>query len=52
MFRDAAGTQRLIILDPPREELTVGRAGECDVCLEGDLEVSRLHALLARYFAN
>ena len=48
VFRDAAGKQRLITLDPPRDEVTVGRAEECDVCLAGDAEVSRLHALLAR----
>ncbi|MBV8989137.1 MAG: FHA domain-containing protein [Solirubrobacterales bacterium] len=47
VFRDSAGVQRLIALDPPRDELTVGRAGECDVCLGWDAAVSRLHALLA-----
>lgn len=48
VFRDLAGRQRLIALDRSRDELTVGRAGECDVCIQGDAAVSRLHALLAR----
>ena len=46
VFRESAGTQRLITLDPGRAELTIGRAPECDVRIEGDAEVSRLHALL------
>jgi hypothetical protein len=47
VFRNSAGEQQLITLDPTSDELTVGRAGECEVCLDGDVEVSRLHALLA-----
>jgi pSer/pThr/pTyr-binding forkhead associated (FHA) protein len=48
VFRDAAGRQHLVTLDPDRDELTVGRADECTVRIEGDREVSRLHALLVR----
>jgi len=48
VFRDSAGTQRIVTLDSSRDELTVGRAEECDIRIEGDAEVSRLHALLTR----
>jgi pSer/pThr/pTyr-binding forkhead associated (FHA) protein len=48
VFRDATGTQHLITLDPLRPELTVGRAQECAIRIDGDNEVSRLHAVLTR----
>jgi hypothetical protein len=48
VFRDSVGKQRLITLDCPGDEQTVGRARECDLHIEQDPEVSRLHALLTR----
>jgi FHA domain len=48
VFRDNEGTQRIITLDPSCDELTVGRADECDLCVGWDDEVSRLHTRLER----
>ncbi len=47
-FRTGVGTQRIVRLDPGRESLSVGRDAACDVCLEWDPMVSRLHARLER----
>ena len=48
VFRDAAGHQRLVVLDPERPRATVGRSPGNDVALAWDTEVSRLHAELER----
>lgn len=47
-FRDGDGKQRIISLDPTREYLSVGRDDGCEVCIEWDERVSRLHARLER----
>jgi hypothetical protein len=47
-FRDGDGEQRIIALDPALDHLTVGRDESCDLCLDWDYEVSRLHARLER----
>lgn len=47
-FRDGDGRQRIIALEPALEQLTVGRDESCDLCVEWDDEVSRLHARLER----
>ena len=48
VFRDAAGAQRIVVLDDALGTLIVGRAPETDVCLGWDSEVSSVHAELAR----
>ena len=48
VYRDADRTQRIVGLRGGREPNTLGRSPECDVSLEWDQEVSRLHAELAR----
>jgi pSer/pThr/pTyr-binding forkhead associated (FHA) protein len=45
VLRDAAGTQRIVMLDETRT-LTVGRSEQADVAVAWDGEVSRLHAQL------
>ncbi len=47
-FRDGEGKQRIISLDPAREYLSVGREDGCEVCIDWDERVSRLHARLER----
>jgi FHA domain-containing protein len=47
-WRTDGGEQRLVLLGPERERLTVGRRQDSDVALPWDLEVSRAHALLER----
>ena len=44
VFRDGAGTQRLLALE--EERLTVGRDADNELALSWDPEASRLHALL------
>jgi FHA domain len=48
LFYDAEGEQHLVILDPGVDSVSIGRDEECDVCLEWDARVSRLHAVLTR----
>jgi pSer/pThr/pTyr-binding forkhead associated (FHA) protein len=48
VLRDGEGAQRLFVLDPAKERVTVGRSAGNDVALPWDTEVSRLHAELER----
>ena len=48
VYRDEGGEQRIVGLAPGRAPTTLGRSPECDVSLEWDQEVSRLHAELAQ----
>jgi DNA-binding CsgD family transcriptional regulator len=48
VYRDGEDVQRLLILDPARERVTVGRSLANGLCLEWDTEVSRLHAEVER----
>jgi pSer/pThr/pTyr-binding forkhead associated (FHA) protein len=48
VYRDEAGEQRIVGLVPGGAALSLGRSPECDVSLEWDQEVSRLHAELAQ----
>jgi pSer/pThr/pTyr-binding forkhead associated (FHA) protein len=48
VYRDAAGGQVLVELDPGRNQLTIGRRADSDIALAWDGEVSRLHAQLER----
>jgi hypothetical protein len=46
ILRDGAGTQRLIALCGGDERRTIGRSPDCDVPLDWDDQVSRVHAEL------
>jgi len=46
--RDAAGSQRLFVLEPHDEMLWIGRGAACDVCIDWDAGASRCHAELQR----
>jgi predicted component of type VI protein secretion system len=48
VLRDADGRQRLVSLGDEKPVLTIGRSAECDVALEWDEQVSRVHAELRR----
>ncbi len=48
LYSDPAGRRRLLELGPDRERVTIGRRMSCDIPLEWDAEVSRLHAELVR----
>jgi FHA domain/Bacterial regulatory proteins, luxR family len=48
VYRDGAGEQRVVTLDPEADRLWVGRALSTDIRLEWDTEVSGLHAQLER----
>lgn len=48
VLRDGNGAQRLFILDPQLERVSIGRSAGNDVALVWDTEVSRLHAELER----
>jgi pSer/pThr/pTyr-binding forkhead associated (FHA) protein len=48
VYRDAAEEQQILMLGSDRERITVGRGPSCDVLIEQDSEVSRLHAELER----
>ncbi|MEA2297743.1 MAG: hypothetical protein QOF77_679 [Solirubrobacteraceae bacterium] len=52
VFRLESGDQRLLELSEGLWRLTIGRAEGCDVRLEHDDEVSRLHAVLERIGAD
>ena len=47
VYRDGGGTQRIAGLAPGPAPTSLGRSTDCDVSLEWDQEVSRLHAELA-----
>jgi pSer/pThr/pTyr-binding forkhead associated (FHA) protein len=46
--RDGDDRQRLVLLEPGDERLWVGRGAACDLVLEWDEKVSRVHVELAR----
>jgi hypothetical protein len=46
VVRDAAGAQRIVALDAQRGRATVGRQEDCDLRVDWDGEVSRVHAIL------
>src|SRR5947209_4745502 len=46
VWRTDEGDQRLLLLDPDRWRVTIGRDPDADVPLAWDAEVSRTHALL------
>jgi pSer/pThr/pTyr-binding forkhead associated (FHA) protein len=48
LYLDADGHQQIFGLSPDAEQITVGRGPGCDLWLDGDSEVSRLHAELQR----
>lgn len=48
VLRDGTGAQRLFVLDPGKQRVTVGRSPGNDVALPWDTEVSRVHAELER----
>lgn len=45
-YRDGDEVQRLLVLEPGRERLSIGRLAGCELALSWDSEVSRAHALL------
>src|ERR1700760_4700567 len=45
-WRDGGGGQQILLLDPDRPRVTIGRRPQSDVPLTWDQEVSRAHALL------
>jgi len=48
VYRDSDGAQRVVELPEGIERVSLGRASECDVSLDWDPQVSRLHAELVR----
>ena len=46
--RDGEGHQRLLVLEPDDDRLWVGRGAACDVVLDWDEKVSRVHVELVR----
>jgi hypothetical protein len=48
LFRDAAGSQRILALGDQGSQLTIGRAPGCELCLHWDEGISRAHARLER----
>lgn len=48
IYRDGEGEHQLLVLDPERDQVTLGRRTSVDLPLEWDEEVSRLHAELVR----
>jgi pSer/pThr/pTyr-binding forkhead associated (FHA) protein len=46
VVRDGAGAQRIVVLSPERGRATVGRHQDCDLCVDWDGGVSRVHAIL------
>jgi hypothetical protein len=45
-WRDGGGEQHILMLDPGRSRVTIGRRPQSDIPLTWDAEVSRAHALL------
>ena len=52
VLRDGDGVQQIIELPSGRDRITLGRSGECDMPLQWDPEVSRIHAELAQVGAQ
>jgi hypothetical protein len=52
VWREPGGEQRLMALGPEVDRLTIGRGSEADIDLEGDDQVSRVHAELERVGAS
>jgi ATP/maltotriose-dependent transcriptional regulator MalT len=52
VLRDAEGAQRIIRLQTQAATVTFGRGAECDVTLDWDEQVSRVHAELVRVGAH
>ena len=48
LYSDPGGRRHMLELTPERDRVTIGRRASCDVALEWDVEVSRLHAALVR----
>jgi pSer/pThr/pTyr-binding forkhead associated (FHA) protein len=48
VYRDGAGEQRIVALEPSADTLAIGRSPDCLVPLVWDSEVSRVHARLER----
>lgn len=48
LYRNGDGVQRIFTLREDRDAATIGRGPACEVCLEWDAEVSRVHAKLER----
>jgi pSer/pThr/pTyr-binding forkhead associated (FHA) protein len=48
VYRDGADRQQIVELAAGRERLLIGRSAGCDVCLDWDPAVSRVHAELVR----
>jgi pSer/pThr/pTyr-binding forkhead associated (FHA) protein len=48
IYRDDDGRHELLVLEPDRERITLGRRSSADVTLFWDDEVSRLHAEIVR----
>src|SRR5258708_7029888 len=46
VYRDGDGRQVIRVLGPLGQTVTIGRHAECDISLEWDAQVSRLHAEL------
>lgn len=46
LHHDGGGRQQIVVLDPTRSPLSLGRRSANDICLGWDPEVSRQHALL------
>jgi pSer/pThr/pTyr-binding forkhead associated (FHA) protein len=46
LVRDGAGAQRIVVLSLERGRATVGRHEDCDLCVDWDGGVSRVHAIL------
>jgi hypothetical protein len=47
-WKDGDARQRILLLDPDAERITVGRRGDQDIVLDWDKQVSRAHALLEK----
>jgi pSer/pThr/pTyr-binding forkhead associated (FHA) protein len=52
LLRDGDGSQRIVGMPPDRDRLVLGRSTDCDVALDWDGKVSRLHAELERVGAE
>lgn len=52
VYRDGPGEQQILTLGADQQRITVGRGPACEVCIEQDSEVSRLHAELERLGEN
>ena len=47
LYADDAGRQRIVVLEPDRPRMVIGRGSDADVSLDWDTDVSRVHAELA-----